>query len=1045
MVKWWLVVWLVLGAGSAMAQPWMDQYLVANGLHPASHQTILSIAPTSCSVVQTAGAQCEAVSVSMSEGPPFNGTQTVVAAGGSCNSSYSSYFTFAGNVLEATSNITSLAVGGPYTVCNQVAQAGVNTKWFPISVSVVAPSGGSSLVTAVVGGPCAASGTVSTLSCPISGLITGQFVTLTGAWFDAANPTISAVSTLGNAVSTVQNCVDANSNGSFILKMPVTVPGSDTINITFSSGVQYPDLRATAFTISPGFQDGGIDYSNCSPTLSGVDLFIGGTALPPSGGAGDLIVSVANQDSTNLSAIGIGQNVIGDDAGANFWASWQQNLLSGSVDQEYIYSGGVSPTPSAVVMAEKLTPIGTQPLTAVLNPASYVNNTCPSAGTVSTAYGLGGNGGAINWSLSGASLDPTLSLSASTGPEVAVSASSSAAVCGNQYSSLVGASQGTSTSTATLTSSYNVQQIVGTSLSNSSVAAGSPTGTAIGTFSTTLNPSTPAFSGGWSLSTSTTNSGGCNSSNSTNNSYFSVVGSSLLTGSTLPSGPGNYLICVAAVQSGLGGSPFGTPFQITVYTAAAGDNVVINPNNPSSQLSVVEGSYTYAFHATDGCGDFSCDWPLYSNGAKITASDGTNLFYQGKTCNGAFYAYNISNTTWYGGSGTSFSPVPAVNGGIPGFSPCLEVGTNSTPFYIGAGEGTCTTDTCNGPQLNRNFDEYGRQPDGPTTYYPPCSFWGPCSTSNPSPGYYAQFLSYDFNTCLLNGSPVDCTANNLYYPDFAGLAAGNYNSSIAGQLTTYLKPWAPYITEIDLNHEWTGCGWYNWQYCNTDQTDWAAGTIQLAKIIQNTLINCGVSNGCNQNIRINTDAPDSGYVQSVAGGYFTTVASAGVLQETGTDSYLGPETGCGTSAQCWAGWTNNSFYGYSWGLIITYAENYQLSLSVPETCSQTNTVDSSFPANGQDYIWQAFANLFYSIQGNSTGFVTMSPWNGFNDGGDCNTDDFSFRLGAWALPAPNGFYGNGGSSPWYYGGTGWPSTIGHYWIQNGGPFNGGLIPNAGFN
>jgi hypothetical protein len=112
---------------------------------------------------------------------------------------------------------------------------------------------------------------------------------------------------------------------------------------------------------------------------------------------------------------------------------------------------------------------------------------------------------------------------------------------------------------ATLNTSVS-QSISSVSLSNSSFVGGSPSGTVVGAINVAMSPSSPAFAGSLSLSTT---QGGCTASNGANNSSFVISGNNLVTNRTVA--PGSYAVCILATQAGATNSPLG---QATTITAS---------------------------------------------------------------------------------------------------------------------------------------------------------------------------------------------------------------------------------------------------------------------------------------------------------------------------------------------------------------------------------------------------------------------------------------------------------------------------------------------
>jgi hypothetical protein len=139
---------------------------------------------------------------------------------------------------------------------------------------------------------------------------------------------------------------------------------------------------------------------------------------------------------------------------------------------------------------------------------------------------------------------------------------------------------------ATLNTGTDPESISSLSLSNSSVAGDSPSGTVVGTIIVTMSPSSPTFSGSLSLSTT---QAGCTGTNGANNSSFAISGGNLVTNGTLA--PGSYAVCILATQAGATNSPLAQALTITVST-------IVNPQTPSA---IAIGG--------DGCGGTSCSVP----------------------------------------------------------------------------------------------------------------------------------------------------------------------------------------------------------------------------------------------------------------------------------------------------------------------------------------------------------------------------------------------------------------------------------------------------
>lgn len=496
-------------------------------------------------------------------------------------------------------------------------------------------------------------GTVTSVTCATPTALANdgsQIVVLTGGWFNGALPTtISATSTLGNVISScsASNCkaVDSNNNGAYGLVMPITKAGSDSITVTFSSSVQFPDLDVTVITAPTGFKNIGIDYTGTSPSASANNLLIGGTASPPVGGAGDVIVSGVNIDSTTPSqtGLGIGQKWLDNNTNHNFNNSWSQNTLSGLVQQSYAYNTMPSvPFPSAIVVAVKLAPIGSQQLAVALNPSSFSASGCPLAAStfVDQVLVYGGNGGATSLSLAGASPDPNLSLTVTAGPYANVNAGKSATVCGKSFTTLVKSSQGSVAATAPLTTNYGATQITG-------ITVGGQTNLAFTTSSGETNPinfgavAATASDGGTPSVTIGTNPR-CTSS--ANNSAASISGGSLLFTDPTPGTAGTYFVCLVATGN-YPNSPFGQTIPIAGTTSGGAPAIALagcssqyqQPNGSCFNTEVVNLDFSGAsqsFVGTKGNFDASQDPTTnWLNDVNCAAPPQTMMY---ATVNGAF-------------------------------------------------------------------------------------------------------------------------------------------------------------------------------------------------------------------------------------------------------------------------------------------------------------------------------------------------------------------------------------------------------------------------
>jgi hypothetical protein len=114
------------------------------------------------------------------------------------------------------------------------------------------------------------------------------------------------------------------------------------------------------------------------------------------------------------------------------------------------------------------------------------------------------------------------------------------------------------------------QSISSVSLSNASLVGGSPSGTVVGTINVTMSPSSPAFSGSLSLSTT---KGGCTANNGANNSSSAFSGNKLITNGTVA--PGTYAVCILATEASASNSPVRLAKKLTANST----NITIGETN----------------------------------------------------------------------------------------------------------------------------------------------------------------------------------------------------------------------------------------------------------------------------------------------------------------------------------------------------------------------------------------------------------------------------------------------------------------------------------
>src|SRR5262249_4475244 len=147
------------------------------------------------------------------------------------------------------------------------------------------------------------------------------------------------------------------------------------------------------------------------------------------------------------------------------------------------------------------------------------------------------------------------------------------------------------------------------SLSNSSIVGGSPSGTVVGTINVAMSPSSPAFFGSLSLSTT---QGGCTATNGANNSSFAISGNNLVTNGTVA--PGTYAVCILATQASASNSPVGQAKALTgtsttvtigetnILSAADGGNgnLLLAQSTTLSQPSTIN---SLSFYVTQASGN----------------------------------------------------------------------------------------------------------------------------------------------------------------------------------------------------------------------------------------------------------------------------------------------------------------------------------------------------------------------------------------------------------------------------------------------------------
>jgi hypothetical protein len=244
-----------------------------------------------------------------------------------------------------------------------------------------------------------------------------------------------------------------------------------------------------------------------------------------------------------------------------------------------------------------------------------------------------------------------------------------------------------------------LQSISSISLSNSSVVGGSPSGTVVGTINVAMSPSSPAFAGSLSLSTT---QGGCTATNGANNSSFAISGGNLVTSGTMA--PGTYSVCLLATQAGATNSPFGRTLTIT---ASSQSTTSLNAN----PTTITKGqSSTLTWSST---GATSCTGTNFSTGSVSPVSGSTTVSPAQTTtytvaCTNGTNSASASATVTVSGIQTISSIALSNNSTTTGLSSGTPIGTLSaimnplTPAfsYTGTNLHLSTTGTDSGGVCN---------------------------------------------------------------------------------------------------------------------------------------------------------------------------------------------------------------------------------------------------------------------------------------------------------------------------------------------------------
>jgi hypothetical protein len=216
---------------------------------------------------------------------------------------------------------------------------------------------------------------------------------------------------------------------------------------------------------------------------------------------------------------------------------------------------------------------------------------------------------------------------------------------------------------ATLNTGAVSQSISSVSLSNGSFLGGSPSGTIVGAINVTMSPSSPAFSGSLSLSTT---QGGCTATNGANNSSFAISGGKLVTNGTVP--PGTYAVCILATQTGATNSPFRGALTIT----ASSQSTASLSANPTTIASGQSSTLTWS-----STGATSCTGTNFSTGSGTPTSGSTTVSPTQTTT----YSVTCTNGT---NSGQATATVTVSAGG----QSIQSLGLSGTGFTSGSPAGT---------------------------------------------------------------------------------------------------------------------------------------------------------------------------------------------------------------------------------------------------------------------------------------------------------------------------------------------------------------------
>jgi hypothetical protein len=232
---------------------------------------------------------------------------------------------------------------------------------------------------------------------------------------------------------------------------------------------------------------------------------------------------------------------------------------------------------------------------ATLNPVPTISSVSLSNRTFTAGVPSGTVVGAINVAMSSGSFTGSLSLSGANPSSFKIVGSNletNGVLPAQSYSiNIVATESGASNSPLTQAETLTAvsQSISSASLSNNSFIGGSPSGTVVGTINVPMSPSSPAFSGSLSLSTT---QGGCTAANGANNSSFATSGNNLVTNGIVA--PGSYAVCILAAQASASNSPVGYPNMLT----GGSTTVTLGESNVLSTADSGNGNILAAQNAT---------------------------------------------------------------------------------------------------------------------------------------------------------------------------------------------------------------------------------------------------------------------------------------------------------------------------------------------------------------------------------------------------------------------------------------------------------------